>query len=147
MLRRLAAITAMIVLVAALLLLMRRVYLHHEATGGEDEATASEVRSVAPPSLATESPSPVVTSKPEERASLRPPLHIGELAQGSAAETPVADHFRAAHLPISHLHVEAVAGILVIRGNASDATAIESANQVASRLGYGPAGQFINALS
>jgi hypothetical protein len=51
MLRRLAAMTAMIVLVAVLLLLMRRVYLHHEAVGGEDEATASEVRSVALPSL------------------------------------------------------------------------------------------------
>jgi len=60
MLRRLAAMTAMIVLVAALLLLTRRVYLHHEATGSEDEPTASEVRSVAPPSLKIESPSPVV---------------------------------------------------------------------------------------
>jgi hypothetical protein len=46
MLRRLAAMTAMIVLVAALLLLTRRVYLHHQATGSEDEPTASEVRSV-----------------------------------------------------------------------------------------------------
>ena len=53
-----------------------------------------------------------------------------------AAEMPVADRFRAAHLPISRLHVEAVGGILIIRGNATDAAAIESANQVASTLGY-----------
>jgi len=36
----------MIVLVAALLLLMRRVYLHHEATGTDDDA--SDMRSLAP---------------------------------------------------------------------------------------------------
>lgn len=48
MLRRLLAMTLMFVLVAALLLLMRRVYLHHQATGSDDEATASEVRSFVP---------------------------------------------------------------------------------------------------
>lgn len=57
-------------------------------------------------------------------------------APATASETTPADQFRAAHLPISQLQVKAVGGILVIRGNTTQASAVESANQLASNLGY-----------
>ena len=63
-------------------------------------------------------------------------LSVVLAAPAIAAEPGAADQFRAAHLPITSLQVKAVGGILVIRGNTTEASAVESANQLASSLGY-----------
>ena len=63
-----------------------------------------------------------------------------------AAEPAPADSFRAAHLPITHLEVRVVGGILVLRGNTSDPSAPEAANRLASSLGYGRVANLIRVV-